>query len=63
MTSGGETPKTSTAGARVIDLFCPAYPMPRPEVVEAIKSLNNPAVDRWMGKQLALRKKLEKCRE
>lgn len=63
MMSGGKSRENTTVGERAIELFCPAYPVPRPEVIEAVAGLKNDAVDRWMDRQKKLEEKLRKCRE
>lgn len=42
---------------------CPDFPKPSAEVLESVKSLNNPEVDDWVIQLYKLNKKLKICKE
>lgn len=42
---------------------CPAFPKPTQEVLDSVKSLNNPEVDNWLIDLYKLNQKLKICKE
>lgn len=42
---------------------CPDFPKPTKEVLDSVKSLNNPEVDNWLIDLYKLNQKLKICKE